>query len=37
VPLRLSKKYGIGGALVRHADIVKEYRDFQSAHAVEKA
>jgi len=37
VPLRLSKKYGIGGALVRHADIVKEYRDFQSAHAAEKA
>jgi hypothetical protein len=30
VPLRLSKKYGIGEALVRHKDIVKEYREFQS-------
>jgi hypothetical protein len=36
VPLRLSKQYGIGGALVRHEDIVKEYHDFQSARAVEK-
>jgi hypothetical protein len=32
VPLRLSKKYGIGEALVRHKDIVKEYREFQSAY-----
>ncbi len=32
VPLRLSKQYGIGEALVRHADIVKEYREFQSAY-----
>ena len=30
VPLRLSKKYGIGEALVRHKDIVKEYLDFQT-------
>jgi hypothetical protein len=35
VPLRLSKQYGIGEALVRHQDIVKEYREFQSAHAAE--
>jgi hypothetical protein len=34
VPLRLSKQYGIGEALVRHKDIVKEYREFQSSHAV---
>jgi hypothetical protein len=32
VPLRLSKKYGIGEALVRHKDIVKEYLEFQSAY-----
>jgi hypothetical protein len=32
VPLRLSKQYGIGEALVRHKDIVKEFRDFQSAY-----
>jgi hypothetical protein len=32
VPLRLSKQYGIGEALVRHQDIVKEYRAFQSAY-----
>ncbi len=38
VPLRLSKKYGIGEALVRHKDIVKEYREFQSAYtAADKA
>lgn len=37
VPLRLSKQYGIGGALARHADIVREYREFQSAHAADKA
>jgi hypothetical protein len=29
VPLRLSKQYGIGEALVRHKDIVKEYREYQ--------
>ncbi len=32
VPLRLSKQYGIGEALVRHKDIVKEYREFQSGY-----
>ena len=32
VPLRLSKQYGIGEALVRHKDIVKEFRDFTAAH-----
>jgi hypothetical protein len=31
VPLRLSKQYGIGEALVRHKDIMKEYREFQLA------
>lgn len=29
VPLRLSKKYGIGGSLVRHKDIVGEFRRYQ--------
>jgi hypothetical protein len=28
VPLRLSKRYGIGEALVRHKDIVKEFREY---------
>jgi hypothetical protein len=32
VPLRLNKKYGIGEALVRHQDIIKEYKEFQSAY-----
>jgi len=31
VPLRMSKQYGIGEALVRHKDIVKEFRDYQLA------
>jgi hypothetical protein len=33
VPLRLSKRYGIGEVLVRHKDILKEFREFQLAHA----
>jgi hypothetical protein len=32
VPLRLSKQYGIGEALVRHKDIVKEFREYQAAY-----
>ncbi|MGD0779987.1 MAG: ferredoxin-like protein [Dehalococcoidales bacterium] len=28
VPLRLSKRYGIGEALVKHKDIVKEFREY---------
>jgi len=32
VPLRLSKQYGIGGALVRHQDIVREFKEHQLAH-----
>jgi len=28
VPLRLSKHYGIGEALVRHKDIVKEFKEY---------
>lgn len=32
VPLRLSKQYGIGGALVRHKDIVREFREYQIAY-----
>lgn len=32
VPLRLSKKYGIGEALVRHRDIVREFREYQTAY-----
>jgi hypothetical protein len=31
VPLRLSKQYGIGEALVRHKDIVKEFREYVAA------
>ena len=32
VPLRLSKKYGIGEALVRHKDIVKEFQEYMLGH-----
>ena len=35
VPLRLSKQYGIGNVLVRHKDIVGEFREYQLAHSVE--
>ena len=31
VPLRLSKQYGIGKALVRHKDIVQEFREYQKS------
>jgi hypothetical protein len=31
VPLRLSKQYGIGKALVRHEDIVQEFREYQKS------
>jgi hypothetical protein len=36
VPLRLSKQYGIGEVLVRHKDIVKEFREYQAAHKTGK-
>lgn len=37
VPLRLSKQYGIGEVLVRHQDIVREFREYQLAYkAMEK-
>lgn len=32
VPLRMSKKYGIGGALTRHPDIVGEFKTHQVLH-----
>jgi hypothetical protein len=32
VPLRLSKQYGIGEVLVRHKDIVNEFREYVEAH-----
>ena len=32
VPLRLSKQYGIGDALVRHKDIVQEFKEYQASH-----
>jgi hypothetical protein len=32
VPLRLSKQYSIGEALVRHKDIVKEFREYLAVH-----
>ena len=31
VPLRLSRRYGIGEVLVRHKDIVKEFREYAAA------
>ena len=34
VPLRLSKKYGIGNALTRHDDIVQEFKEHQLSHQV---
>jgi hypothetical protein len=34
VPLRLSKHYGIGEVLVRHKDIVKEFREYVSAYNI---
>jgi hypothetical protein len=35
VPLRLSKQYRIGEALVRHKDIVAEFREYVAAHKSE--
>jgi hypothetical protein len=32
VPLTLSKQYGIGNALNRHKNIVKEFREHQLLH-----
>lgn len=32
VPLRLSKQYGIGEVLVRHKDIVGEFRKYQESY-----
>jgi len=32
VPLRLSRQYGIGEVLVRHRDIVKEFREYQKSY-----
>jgi hypothetical protein len=32
VPLRLSKQYRIGDVLVRHKNIVEEFREYQLAH-----
>jgi len=32
VPLILSKQYGIGSVLVRHQDIVQEFKDYQLMH-----
>ncbi len=37
VPLRMSKQYGIGEALVRHKDIIREFKDYQGVYrAAEK-
>jgi hypothetical protein len=33
VPLRLSKQYGIGEALARHKDIVREFREYQAINS----
>lgn len=32
VPLRLSKQYGIGEVLVRHKDVVAEFREYQLSY-----
>ena len=32
VPLRLNKKYGIGNVLIRHRDIVEEFRNYQLSY-----
>jgi len=32
VPLRISKQYGIGNAVNRHKDIVREFKEHQLAH-----
>ena len=32
VPLRLNKQYGIGDVLVRHKDIVREFREYMLAY-----
>ena len=32
VPLRFTKKYGIGEALVRHKDIIQEFREFMATY-----
>ena len=37
VPLRLSKQYGIGKVLVRHKDIVGEFREYQLSYEAGKA
>ena len=37
VPLRLSKQYGIGEVLVRHQDIVGEFREYQAHLLAEHA
>jgi hypothetical protein len=33
VPLRMSKRYGIGNAISRNSDIIREFRQHQLAHA----
>ena len=37
VPLRLSKRYGIGQVLVRHKDIIGEFREYQDSYQGENA
>ena len=37
VPFRLSQQYGIGQVLVRHKDIVSEFRDYQAAYESREA
>ena len=32
VPLRMNKKYGIGSAIIRSADIMQEFKDYQLSH-----
>ena len=35
VPLRLQKEYGIGAAMRRHPDILREFREHQLAHVAD--
>ena len=37
VPLRLSRQYGIGQVVVRHKDIVNEFREYQNSYESQKA
>jgi hypothetical protein len=37
LPLRLSKQYGIGNAVIRHKDIIGEFREYQHSYRAGKS